>query len=233
MKAALSSYVFGPAIALRRYFVSMSVTRRLRALPDALSERHLANLTAYTDRLSMISALTPKGATIAEVGVARGDFSTQLWDAIEPAKLTLIDYWKSGKSAHGIAPGSGTANTKRASDYDVVRLQFADRIAEKRIELIRDWSWNGLAQLEDNSLDLVYIDAAHDYDSVRKDLTAALSKIKPDGVIAGHDYVRWGRFGFRNGVIEAVTEFCVAEGFQIVGLTFERQYPPSYALQRI
>lgn len=41
---------------------------------------------------------------------------------------------------------------------------------------------------KDNSLDFVFIDAAHDYESVFNDITYWLPKIKPGGIIAGHDY---------------------------------------------
>ena len=41
---------------------------------------------------------------------------------------------------------------------------------------------------EDESLDFVFIDAAHDYDSVKADITAWLPKVKIGGTIGGHDY---------------------------------------------
>jgi hypothetical protein len=40
----------------------------------------------------------------------------------------------------------------------------------------------------DNSLDFVFIDAAHDYDSVKQDIISWLPKVKKGGIISGHDY---------------------------------------------
>jgi predicted O-methyltransferase YrrM len=40
----------------------------------------------------------------------------------------------------------------------------------------------------DDSLDFVFIDAAHDYDNVVADLKAWYPKIKKGGVLAGHDF---------------------------------------------
>ena len=58
---------------------------------------------------------------------------------------------------------------------------------------------------EDGSLDLVYIDAAHDYDSVKQDILTWLPKIKKGGFIAGHDY----RYDPNIGVYEAVNDIFV------------------------
>lgn len=36
--------------------------------------------------------------------------------------------------------------------------------------------------------DLVFVDGAHDYDSVKADIVLARSVVKPDGILACHDY---------------------------------------------
>ena len=41
------------------------------------------------------------------------------------------------------------------------------------------------------SLDLAFIDAAHDYRNVRADVLAYWPKLKPDGVLAGHDFLHY------------------------------------------
>jgi cephalosporin hydroxylase len=53
---------------------------------------------------------------------------------------------------------------------------------------------------DDESLDFVFIDAAHDYDNVINDITLWYPKVKTGGVVAGHDYP-WP------GVEKAVNEF--------------------------
>ena len=42
--------------------------------------------------------------------------------------------------------------------------------------------------IRDGSLDLVFIDALHDYDNVRIDIERWLPKVRKGGVICGHDY---------------------------------------------
>jgi GR25 family glycosyltransferase involved in LPS biosynthesis len=62
-------------------------------------------------------------------------------------------------------------------------------------------SWEGAALYADESLDVVFIDAAHDYESVTKDLKAWYPKVKKGGVFAGHDYRQ------DCGVFSAVNDF--------------------------
>lgn len=71
------------------------------------------------------------------------------------------------------------------------------------IELLCGRSEECIPILKDNSFDLIYIDAAHDYDSVKKDIALSLPKLKKDGVISGHDYNRDNH----PGVVAAVEEF--------------------------
>lgn len=53
---------------------------------------------------------------------------------------------------------------------------------------VKGISWEVADQFEDESVDFVFIDADHVYQSVRNDVLAWLPKVKPGGIIAGHDY---------------------------------------------
>jgi predicted O-methyltransferase YrrM len=70
-----------------------------------------------------------------------------------------------------------------------------------QINPIKALSWDGAAFYKDNSLDFVFIDAAHDYESVKKDINAWYPKVKKGGVISGHDYT------WCDDVKKAVNEF--------------------------
>jgi hypothetical protein len=54
----------------------------------------------------------------------------------------------------------------------------------------------------DRSLDFVYIDAAHDYANVKADILAWKPKVKPGGILAGHDYNKENS----PGLVQAVNE---------------------------
>lgn len=67
------------------------------------------------------------------------------------------------------------------------------------ITVHRDYSYNISNRLEDNYFDLIYIDAAHDYESIKRDIELYLPKCKR--IMAGHDYCpEWP------GVIQSVNE---------------------------
>lgn len=56
--------------------------------------------------------------------------------------------------------------------------------------------------IEDNELDLVYIDASHSYENVKQDIELWFPKIKVGGIICGHDYDSINS----PGVVRAVNE---------------------------
>ena len=63
------------------------------------------------------------------------------------------------------------------------RLEFRDRIVV--LEMLSKWA---CTYVSDDSLDFVFIDANHLYEYVKEDIRLWLPKLKPGGLMAGHDY---------------------------------------------
>ena len=78
--------------------------------------------------------------------------------------------------------------------------------------------------LDNNSLDCVYIDTNHDYETVINELVLSRDKVKHNGWITGHDY------NIRD-VKVAVDTFCSMEGLEISILSEDGH--PSYYIQNI
>src|SRR3990167_8242140 len=81
---------------------------------------------------------------------------------------------------------------------------------------IKKTSVEAAKDFEDGSLDAVYIDAEHDEDSVREDIRTWRPKIKPGGILSGHDYVLpyihkilTEEEGFRNITVAPDSSWCV------------------------
>jgi len=57
-----------------------------------------------------------------------------------------------------------------------------------RIEKIKGYSPGVVLKIPHYALDLVFLDASHDYLSTSKDIISWFSKVRPGGFIGGHDY---------------------------------------------
>jgi predicted O-methyltransferase YrrM len=96
---------------------------------------------------------------------------------------------------------------------DMQRVQFAESSFDNMKKLysniykIKKTSVDASKDFKDQSIDFVYIDAAHDYNSVREDLLTWLPKVKKGGFISGHDY----RYDPHIGVYQAVNDIFVED----------------------
>jgi len=161
-----------------------------------------------------------KRDTVAELGVNQGEFSREILDTTAPAVLHLVDIWGSDRFHDRL--------------LDEVKEKFRDKIESKVVRIHQMLSTDTALEFEDGYFDMIYIDTDHSYATTRDELAAYLPKMKPDGIIAGHDYSmgNWVT-GYRYGVIEAVHEFCVAHDWELLYLTAEPLERQSFAIRKI
>lgn len=125
----------------------------------------------------------PSGSTFVEVGSWKGMSSAFM--AVEIANSNKnIDFYCVDTWDGSIEHEQYGIDTSRL--YDT----FLDNMSpvKKYYKAIRAASLQAVKQFEDNSLDFVFIDASHEYQDVKDDIIAWLPKVKPGGVLAGHDY---------------------------------------------
>lgn len=193
----------------------------------------------FKRRGRMIRAL-PHNAVVVEVGVDRGEFSNLILSKTSPAKLHLIDCWEEHHEALDYPHDCFYANQEQhQSNYELVKSSFADRIASGQVEVHRGYSVPVLETFADASIDWVYLDANHSYEAVSTELEVLRRKVKPGGVIAGHDYIDTPFWKARNfGVVEAVDEFCAEHGWELIGRTtgagwdVDKSDNPSFAIRQ-
>ena len=148
----------------------------------------------------------------AEIGVKEGQFSEYLLGHWQGKVLYSVDPWREfGQAEYHDADNVSQHEQDRNFEKTVRRLaRFGDRS-----KALRATSAEAAKTIPDASLDFVYLDARHDYASVKEDIGLWYPKVKPGGVLAGHDYLdgQLGKTMF--GVKPAVDEFAAAEGLKV------------------
>ncbi len=171
-------------------------------------------------RWDEVAKRLPRGVcTAVEVGVLSGKLSAQLLRRCPGLTLLMVDPWKPGE------PGTPWWDTtsalpRKPEKYFTTRYRrTVARVAPygKRARILRTTSLEAAKEVPDGSLDLVFIDGDHSYEAVRADIKAWLPKVRPGGLLSGHDY-DYPRFP---GVAEAVTE---AFGTEAVELGHDRTW---------
>ena len=171
-------------------------------------------LPTRTDLLHLL----PKGLAIAEIGVFKGEFSKDILEICKPSRLYLVDLFY-GITGSGDKDGNNITETNMAMQYSLIGIRYCNN---PNVELIPSSSLCFLRGSDNDSLDVVYLDADHSYESVSCELALCRDKVKNGGYICGHDYApQWG-------VKRAVDEFCEREGLEIEYLTEDGC--PSYCI---
>ncbi len=119
----------------------------------------------------------------AELGVDRGGYSEVLLKANPKCNLLSIDPW--GSTAY-------EPNTYVNEKQEYFEKNFVETVHRldkyPNSTILRQTSKDALTMIEDNFLDFVYIDANHDFPNFTFDLHNWIKKIRPGGIISGHDY---------------------------------------------
>ena len=209
-----------------QHVVRNSLVRTLHRLsydrPDIstrLTTDHLRDAKLLPAREDLLQLL-PKGGVVAELGVDHGEFSEEILEQARPAVLHLVDAWHTPRYSTDL--------------MREVESKFSEQIGSGKIVMHRGISTDVLQTFDDAFFDWVYIDTSHDYQTTVNELKWCQRKVKPGGIIAGHDYVtgNWNNF-LRYGVVEAVNEFCVENRWKFVYLTHETDRHLSFAIQQI
>ena len=138
-----------------------------------------------------------------EIGVERGLYSEVLCRANPKLHLFCVDPWE-----------------RYGSYRDHVSQEKLDSFyadAEKRLSpyaatLVRRFSMEEVKFHPHNSLDFVYIDGNHSFEYVVADVIEWEKRVRPGGILAGHDYIRRNN-DISHHVVQAVSAY--AECYKI------------------
>ena len=155
----------------------------------------------------------PKNVVCAEIGTCHGDFAQQIMDNMNPKELHLIDtyYFQPGDPEPW---GFTRFRDSGLNQEQYIRTRFKEY---ENVFLKKGFSYDVLYDYPDDYFDYVYLDAAHDYDSVKKDITALKRKVKCGGIIAFNDYTFFSLDeDFEYGVLRAVNEYLAESDHKVL-----------------
>jgi hypothetical protein len=150
------------------------------SLPDIKSPVTIPN-TSRNDLAILFKELN--FTTGAEIGVWKGRYSEVLCRANPDLKLYSIDPWDFRNFYETQAEGN------------TIYENAKNRLSSYKCSIIRAFSMDAVQEIQDYSLDFVYIDGAHDFQNCTNDICEWSKKVKAGGIISGHDYGWWYKRG--------------------------------------
>jgi Methyltransferase domain len=146
----------------------------------------------------LLNSLSLTGEAV-EVGVLKGEFSERLLSRWQGKLLHAVDAWRS-------LPGYTDIANVSNEEHEANRVEAMKRLARfgSRCQIHRILSEEAASLFENGSLDFVYLDADHSFESVWQDLSVWYPKVRIGGILAGHDFLDGelpeGNFGVESAV---------------------------------
>lgn len=148
----------------------------------------------------------------AEVGACFGYYSKILCDNIPGLSLLAIDSWENQENAR-------RERTRNKSGEQATR----ELLEPYNAIILKSDSVEASEGIEDESLDFVFIDADHTYEGVKRDIEAWAPKVRPGGIVSGHDYYVFA--SGEDGVIRAVDEYVKTNGIKLLTTEWDKKNP--------
>jgi hypothetical protein len=136
-----------------------------------------------------------------EIGVKEGDYSEVLLRSNPGLHLRSVDPW---------LVRDGYRDRRGQDVFDRYEAKARQVLAKyPGSEIVKGFSVDVARSLPDGIVDFVYIDGHHSFQAATNDIAEWLPKIRPGGIISGHDYARY-RNGFDNKAKEVVDAWTAA-----------------------
>lgn len=122
----------------------------------------------------------------AEIGVKFAGFANYIIKALSCINVIyLVDPWRHYQDEI-YKDGANVEQDEQNKRYEAVKAKYQHM---DNIKIIREESAIASTMIAKDSLDFVYIDANHTFPFVLEDLTVWYEKVKPGGIISGHDVI--------------------------------------------
>ena len=144
----------------------------------------------YAELLDELFAkLSSPNPLVVELGTYLGCSAIYVAEKLKPFRLYTVDMFQS----YG----------KHKNFFPLALNNFKACGVRDKIHVLSCRSWEAAGFFDDGEVDMVWVDASHEFTGAKADLDAWWAKVKPGGFLAGHDYSE-------AGVALAVDRFCFA-----------------------
>jgi hypothetical protein len=135
------------------------------------------------DLIELIENINGTDLVLVEVGSFMGESMEIFAKSGKFKKIYCVDPWLNTDTTTDNVVESEKHFDQKKLNYDIV-------------EKIKSTSLDASKIFEDETIDVVYIDAEHTPEAVKKDILTWLPKLKEDGYMSGHDWE------FRGGILQ-------------------------------
>lgn len=181
--AALNDYL------IRRFSIS---PQRLRGpMPIELRDFHRNDLAQLFAELGF-----KRGA---EIGVAEGNYSEVLLKANPECELLLVDPWH-----HYSDNPQGKSKEKHEFAYTEMTRKV---MGYQHVKVRMQYSMDAVRDVDDSSLDFVYIDGHHSYPYVMCDIIEWTKRVRSGGIVALDDIYKLDEARWGAGPMEAIYDY--------------------------
>lgn len=128
------------------------------------------------------------GQKMVEVGSWKGKstayLAVEIINSGKNIKVDAVDTWKGSPKENPALMNDAYVKTDTLYNLFLTNMSSLLHV----VNPVRAESVVASKMYEDNSVDIVFIDACHHYDCITEDIAAWYPKVKSGGIFAGHDY---------------------------------------------
>lgn len=155
--------------------------------------------------LQYLASLAEKSRCVLELGSWKGR-STSVLAHHTPGIVVAVDTWQGSVEHQQQLKGKPASGVYHAFCSNTSRYDNVWPLLANSLSAARTLSHGPMR------FDLIFIDASHDYESVKADIQAWLPLLAEGGILCGHDYMRWG---VKNAVRQLVPHHKLVPGTSI------------------
>lgn len=152
----------------------------------------------------------------AELGLWQGRVFLHLLKTCPELSMIGVDAWKARPENKDLEGGETYDTWDMESFESSVRLAASE--FGPRSTILKMDTTEAAKEVENDSLDFIFIDASHDYDSVSEDLDNWVPKVRTGGFVVGHD---WDWPTVRKAVREVFPASSIQQGVDNVWWTLK------------